>query len=372
MPNPQEPFDDGSSRATDFPRRTPAAVPSAWGANYNRISFAYRLIPAPALVLLRRLRYAYAQLCGCSRIAGEQIGVSWSRDWEVVRVVKHVAGAKPQVLRCDDEQRLLWRTEMGDFWAPEGSSPRFVSGLVIEALSDVYRFSRQKFRFPPIVIDAGANIGTFTRSALAQGAARVICLEPSPLTADCLELTFEPEIRSGRVTVLRKGAWERVEILHFRNGNRPNPGAHSVVSAPDEQTTTIQATTIDATVQELGLRRVDFIKMDIEGAEASALRGAFRTIGAFKPAIGMGTEHTADIAANNEAVIRIVREIEPSYRVECTEVHPVRSPSRGLALTPYSLSFVCPGPDNRDLQERYASAPAARLRIAAGRREDRE
>jgi FkbM family methyltransferase len=306
------------------------------------MSLAYRVIPAPGLVLLRRLRYAYTRLRGSSRLAGEQIGVSWSRDWEVVRVVKRMARTKPRLLCSDDEQRGLWRTEIGDFWSPPGSAEWFVSMLATEALSDVYRFSRQTFSAPPIVIDAGANIGMFTRSALMRGAARVICLEPSPLTADCLELTFEREIRSGRVTVLRKGAWNRVETLHFESGNRSNPGVHSVVSAPDAQTIAIPATTIDATVRELALPRVDFIKMDIEGAETAALRGASQTITEFKPSIGVGTEHTADIAANNAAVIRIVREIEPSYRMECTEVHPVRSPSCGLVLTPYSLSFVCP------------------------------
>jgi hypothetical protein len=50
--------------------------------------------------------------------------------------------------------------------------------------------------------------------------------------------------------------------------------------------------TIDALVSELGLPRVDFIKMDIEGAEPNALLGARRTIAAFRPRMSIACEHS--------------------------------------------------------------------------------
>jgi FkbM family methyltransferase len=175
--------------------------------------------------------------------------------------------------------------------------------------------------------------------ALNRGAEKVICCEPSPRTADCLDLTFRSEIESGRIIVVRKGVWDQTETLRFSASNQANPGSHTVVDKDAPGTITIEVTTIDSLVKELGLRRVDFVKMDIEGAEERALRGARETIRNYRPRLGVGTEHTPDIAANNARVINTLREIDPTYCVVCTEVHPEHSPSLGLVLTPYSLSF---------------------------------
>ena len=43
--------------------------------------------------------------------------------------------------------------------------------------------------------------------------------------------------------------------------------------------------------------------------------------------------------ANTQAVIDVVRAIDPFYRYVVAEAHPYKSPSRGLVLTPYSLLF---------------------------------
>jgi FkbM family methyltransferase len=211
--------------------------------------------------------------------------------------------------------------------------------ITVEILSDTYYFSDQNKSPSPIVLDCGANIGVFARMALDRGAEKVVCFEPSPLTADCLDLTFRSEIESGRLVVVRKGVWDRTETLRFSASNQANPGSHTIVQGDAPDTITIEVTTVDSLVKQLGLARVDFIKMDIEGAEERALRGASETIRAFRPRLGIGTEHTEDIAANNARVIQTLKTIDPSYRVVFTEAHPDHSPSLGLVLTPYSLSF---------------------------------
>ena len=56
----------------------------------------------------------------------------------------------------------------------------------------------------------------------------------------------------------------------------------------------VRVTTIDQMVAELGLPRVDFITMDIEGAEKPALRGAAQTLRKFKPRMAIASEHLPD------------------------------------------------------------------------------
>ena len=300
---------------------------------------ACKMVPAVVWVLFRRLRYSQATLFGSNEIAKEKVGVAWQRDWDVVEVVKRVAANPPRLVRQDEQGRSLWNTLAGDFWAPPGASAHYVTMLTVEILSDTYHFAAQDWNAPPIVFDCGANIGVFSRMALDRGAEKVICCEPSPLTAECLDLTFRAEIESGRLVVIRKGVWDRTETLRFSASNQANPGSHCVTDNNTPDAITIDVTTVDSLVAQLGLSHVDFIKMDIEGAEERALRGAQKTIRAFRPRLGVGTEHTADIAANNARVINTLREIDPTYRVVCTEVHAERSPSLGLVLTPYSLSF---------------------------------
>jgi hypothetical protein len=48
---------------------------------------------------------------------------------------------------------------------------------------------------------------------------------------------------------------------------------------------TVQQKTLDTFVQEQGITKLDFLKMDIQGAEMDLLNGAALTIGKYKPTI---------------------------------------------------------------------------------------
>ena len=60
-----------------------------------------------------------------------------------------------------------------------------------------------------IVLDAGANVGVFTRKALWAGASKVIAIEPAPENLECLRRNFAAEIADGRVVVYPKGVWDK-------------------------------------------------------------------------------------------------------------------------------------------------------------------
>ena len=70
---------------------------------------------------------------------------------------------------------------------------------------------------------------------------------------------------------------------------------------------------IDSLVESLCLPRVDFIKMDIEGAECNALASVRRTIQTWKPQLAICTYHLPDDPTQIAAVVRSIR---PDYQME--------------------------------------------------------
>jgi FkbM family methyltransferase len=76
------------------------------------------------------------------------------------------------------------------------------------------------------------------------------------------------------------------------------PGSRVEANAFEGQTGTTTTLSIDDFVHQKGLSKVDFIKMDIEGAEPKALEGAIETIKKFKPKLAIAIYHSIDDLTN--------------------------------------------------------------------------
>lgn len=185
----------------------------------------------------------------------------------------------------------LWQTPSGEFWNPRGNDIFFA--LAEQSLRN-YGDGPNRVQAGDIVLDCGANIGDFVREALSAGAKCVIAIEPVPRSVVCLQRTFSAEIAAGSVRIVQKAVWH--EAGNMKMAVHENalldtlvPGSNSGVPV---QHVDVPLVTIDTLVSELNLPRVDFIKMDIEGAEPNALRGARHTIAAFRPRMAIATEHS--------------------------------------------------------------------------------
>lgn len=203
----------------------------------------------------------------------------------------------------EDGKYQLWSTTQGDFWYP-GTPSQQDAFVLAEEEFDIYQTDRIKPG--AIVLDCGANVGTFTRRALLRGAGKVVAIEINPELMEAMRRTFAKEIEQGRVVVYGKGVWDRDAELILRGDSVVIPHAAPPVL--------VQVTTIDHIVEELHLPTVDFIKMDIEGAEKNALRGAKATLARFAPAMALSSEHLPDDA---QAIPALVSELAPAhYRVD--------------------------------------------------------
>lgn len=142
-----------------------------------------------------------------------------------------------------------------------------------------------------VVLDCGAAFGDvslqFARAVGPEG--HVICFEPYPLFLRVYNenMRMNPHL-ADRTTLVQRGVWHKPdETLSFIAG-----GGGSRIDQSNHAQLKIHTTTIDEVCAAAGLPRVDFIKMDIEGAELNALRGAERTLRRFRPRLAVCLYHS--------------------------------------------------------------------------------
>jgi FkbM family methyltransferase len=222
---------------------------------------------------------------------------------------------------AQDAGLLHYTTPQGDYWIPAGSKYSLFWNMA-EMDRRIYGAGIWAVQEGDVVLDCGANVGTFARLAFQDRAAKVIAIEPAPENLECLRRTFPKEIAEGKLVLYPKGVWDKDDFLTM-NVDPGNSAADSfVIQQKDAKASTVKLplTTIDKLVAELGLDRVDFIKMDIEGAETKALRGGAATIRKFKPRMALSTYH---LPGDAQEVPAIVKGLRADYETEsgpCAEI----------------------------------------------------
>lgn len=133
-------------------------------------------------------------------------------------------------------------------------------------------------------VDVGANLGFYTRmaSSLVGDVGQVYAFEPMPAayrllrmnTSDLTNVTLHDDALSDR---------EGVGEFFVRD----HGDASSLLSDGLGRPIQVGLNTLDRKLSctESGSMRVDFIKIDVEGAELSVLRGATKTIQAHQPVV---------------------------------------------------------------------------------------
>jgi FkbM family methyltransferase len=172
-----------------------------------------------------------------------------------------------------------------------------------------------------VVLDCGAHVGTFSHLALERGAAKVIAVEPDPVNLECLRRNFREEIAAGKLVVAPVGVWSSEGTFKLSLG-RGNSGMNSLVINRGGESIDVRTTTIDKLLAELKIGRVDFVKMDIEGAEREAIKGANATIARDKPRLMIEAYHLPDDA---QILPPLIRAANPGYREVCGPCEAINS-----------------------------------------------
>jgi len=135
---------------------------------------------------------------------------------------------------------------------------------------------------PIHILDVGANVGDYAQEAhrVFGGQARILCLEPSPVTFDllkkrvaelpieCYQLGLSQSAGEASLFSSEKGS-TIASLYQQENPLRP---------FSPEFTERVQLTTLDSFLAERNIESLDLLKLDIEGHEYPALMGASQTL----------------------------------------------------------------------------------------------
>ena len=162
-----------------------------------------------------------------------------------------------------------------------------------------------------IFVDAGAYDGStiyeFTSwcADLQYNYTKIYGLEPDPDSIAKARKTVE---KNGLhdVVLVDKAAWSDEQEIFLKQAG--SGSALSGINVPESGGLYVKTAPIDAIVND---EAVTFIKMDVEGAELEALRGASQTIKKYKPKLAISVYHEPDDIIN---VLLYINELAPDYR----------------------------------------------------------
>jgi FkbM family methyltransferase len=287
----------------------------------------YRFVPSFRLLVLVAL--GRSPVCPLNLALGSDEMIQHHLE------IMEVMASRSHVIERDDANGVVrWDTPRGKYWVPiEPASTSELPSILAEQEREIYGSPGKRGVHPgDVVLDCGAHVGTFTRTALTYGAKLVVAIEPAPRNLLCLKRNFADEIAAGKVVVYEKGVWDSDTVLSFsENADNSAQGSFIGYRSDSKKLIQIPVSTVDHLAAELHLSRVDFIKMDIEGSERHALAGARATLAKDKPRMAICAYHLAD---DPEVVPVVLRQSWPEARLQCGPCG-----EDGGHITPHTLLF---------------------------------
>jgi FkbM family methyltransferase len=167
----------------------------------------------------------------------------------------------------------------------------------------VRRFLLSELRQGDVVLDVGANIGLHALTAAKRlrelGGGRVIAFEPAD---DCLAKLRAAADRNGlQVDVVPAALGEREYYATLRTDSRYDEADAGVRSLYGDGAVAQEVPVVRLDNYALG--RLDVVKLDIEGAEISALAGAAHTLTRLRPRAVLVEDKRSESSARLHAVL---------------------------------------------------------------------
>jgi FkbM family methyltransferase len=139
-----------------------------------------------------------------------------------------------------------------------------------------------------VFIDVGAHVGYFTLLAASRvgPAGRVLSIEPNPIALDQLSQNVERS-RLENVLTAHTACGESHDPvrLYLHTESNSSMASLSPENATSGTAVDVSCTPLDDLCLERGLARASLVKIDVEGAELSVLRGMTRLLRTMRPVV---------------------------------------------------------------------------------------
>ncbi len=179
------------------------------------------------------------------------------------------------------------------------------------------RFAREMLPNCKVAFDVGAAHGRWAKVALeANPALELHCFEPTSRRFAALSAEFGGRAILNQLALGDAPGEQRIFYGASGGSNSIYPQRYNNESYVASDVETIKVSTIDDYCGAKGIETVDFIKMDIEGYEPAALRGAERMLRAGRIKM-IQFEYSyvfLDAGASLMALMKYIAEVNPAYR----------------------------------------------------------
>ena len=210
---------------------------------------------------------------------------AWFIGWRVLlRALLGKEGRNKMLRLCPKINRIIrgWHPFLccdGVLIVPADSNPLMRDIYKL----DVYEFN--KIEKDDVVVDVGAHVGIFTLKS-AKRARLIIAVEPYPPNFKLLLANIRINRMENVIPVnVALGSYSGEAELYVST----HSGSHTIsknrknyllgaISPTSIKKSKVKLRTLDSIIQELGIKRVNFIKIDAEGAELDILKGANNTL----------------------------------------------------------------------------------------------
>jgi FkbM family methyltransferase len=225
---------------------------------------------------------------------------------------------KPVEIISEKNDNYLLSIDGFKFYWPKKFETDDLSWIYSEIFNDVeinpssYKHEKAPIKNTAWVFDAGASEGFFTEYALQKTAGTVYAFEPIKELEISLIETFREDYDSGKFKMISAGIGKENTLMQL-SLNLKHPCDATTLDDINIEKREVKIVTIDDIVKSESLKGPGFIKMDIEGAEMDALKGAVTTLKDFKPNLAVAVYHEYE---NGLECAKIIKNANPSYTIK--------------------------------------------------------